>query len=83
MVRISVMFDSPGAGFMDIPSQQRPQFRDYNHRALYRKFETPFFSDGSHIADPARCQLHLCLAEITVLRGLLIISFSQTLLNPN
>ena len=66
------MFDSPGAGFMDIQSQQRPQFRTYNHRALYRKYETPFFSYGSNIADPARCQSHLCLVEIAVSRGLLI-----------
>ena len=66
------MFDSPGAGFMDIQSQQRPQSRAYNHRVLYRKYETPFFSDVSNIADPARCQLHLCLVEIAVLRGLLI-----------
>jgi hypothetical protein len=66
------MFDSPGAGFMEIQSQKRPQFRDYNHRPLYRKFETPFFPDGSNIADPARCQSHLCLVKIAVLKALLI-----------
>ena len=66
------MFDSPGAGFMDIQSQQRPQFRTYNHRALYRKYETPFFSDGSNIAEPASRQSQKCLVKIAVSRGLRI-----------
>ena len=39
--RISVMFDSPGAGFVKIQLQQRRQFHACNHRALYRRLKHP------------------------------------------
>ena len=71
-VRISVMFDSPGAGFMDIQSQQRHNSATITTELCIGNLKHPFSLTGVNIADPARCQSHLCLVEITVLRGLLI-----------